>query len=309
MKKIFIISLISWSLFSACQKDVKPTSPTTDIKISNARSIIGDTLVFKLGDTCKFEITGYSDNITFWNGAAGNRYINHQRNHRENQPVMSFTSTAANSTQTNTLQVLATTKLKSRDSVTVINAPWTDITSRFALATSATAVNSGSVNLTDLMSNGNDSLLIAFKYMGKMGSIQPTWTISNLVISGVATAEANQTLLSLENDSRYWTVFANVRTPANARWVASNTALTIVGGAATQPDNTSWILSKSIFVNVTSPDVPTAIVKNVTSSLNNNIYVHKYAQKGVYKASFICFGTTTGGSKSKIIEFNIKVTD
>lgn len=305
MKYLFNICVLTVLFFAACKKDLTTDAPTAGINIINARSSIGDTLVFKLGDTCKFALDGYADNIAFWGGTVGNKYEYRNRAMVQGIPTLSFTSTAQFGAQTNTLQVLATNKLPSRDSATVVNAAWTNITARTPLATSATAVNTGNVNLADLVSGVNDSLFIAFKYSGLTGSTQRTWTITNYTVNNVL-SDYSFNLGSLASDNAYWTRYGNVWTPANARWVPTTTALTIVGGAAIAPTNTSWIVSKALYVGRVSPDISTATVKNITASATT-AYAYKYAAVGKYKATFVAYNVNPNESKSTLKEFNIKV--
>lgn len=306
MKNYIYMVLIASSLFTACQKDLTVAEPTVNIVLTNPRSTIADTLVFKLGDTCKFAIDGYADNITFWGGTNGNNYAFKNRTRAFGKLNLSFTSTAQWGAQTNTLQVLAISKLASRDSATVVNANWTNITSRTPLATSATAVNTGNVNLTDLVTGAEDSLFIAFKYTGITGSTQRTWTITNYILKNEG-SNFSSTISSLPSDISYWVRYGNVWTPANARWTATSSALTIVGGGATAPSNTSWLVSKPIYVGRITPDVFTATVKNLTSS-ETNAYAYTYPTTGTYKATFVAFNNTVNEQKTVIKEFFIKIT-
>ncbi|QPH38983.1 DUF5017 domain-containing protein [Pedobacter endophyticus] len=305
MKYLLNTCLFASLLFGACKKELSTDAPSVNVALNNARSNIGDTLVFKLGDTCRFAFDGYADNIVFWAGTNKNKYEFKDRAMELGIPTLSFTSTAQWGSQNNTLQVLATNKLPALDSVTVVNANWTNITSRTPLATSATAVNTGSVNLSDLVSNENDSLFIAFKYTGTTGSTQRTWVISNYTVNNVLPGYSFN-LASLASDNVFWTRYGNVWTPTNARWVATTNALTIVGGGVTAPSNTSWIVSKPMYVGRVSPDIPTAIVKNITASATT-AYEYKYASVGKYKATFVFYNTTLSENKLEVKEFNIKI--
>jgi hypothetical protein len=305
MKYLFNIILTACMFFVACKKELKVSSPTVSIDLKNARSSIDDTFVFKLGDTCKFALSGYADNIIFWGGGVGNKYELRNRSLKLGKTTLSFTTTSSFGTQTGTLQVLATNKLKGLDSVSVVNTNWTDITNRAALATSATAVNSGIVDLSDIISNERDSLFIAFKYTGVTGSTQRTWVVSNYLVNNVL-ADYTYNLASLANDNLFWTRYGNVWTPASARWVATTTGLTIIGGPATQASNTSWVVSKPIYAGRVVPDVPTATVKNISAAATT-AYTYKYAATGEYKATFISYNTTPDGAESSIKEFKIKI--
>ncbi|WP_165499819.1 DUF5017 domain-containing protein [Pedobacter frigidisoli] len=305
MKYSIYTLLIAITFLLACKKDLTTDQPTVEISLTNARSVIGDTLVFKLGDTCKFTLGGYSDNVVFWAGLPGNKYEFRSRSLAFGTPRLSFTSTAQFGTQNNTLQVLATNKLPLKDSASVVNAAWVNITPRTPIATSATAVNTGPVNLSDLVTGASDSLFIAFKYTGLTGSTQRTWTITNYLVNNVL-SDYTFTLSSLAADNAFWTRYGNVWSPASSRWVATTTALTIVGGAATAPSNTSWIISKPLFVGRIAPDIPTATVKNITASAPSS-YNYKYTAIGKYKITFVSYNITADDSQMALKEFSVKI--
>jgi hypothetical protein len=113
-------------------------------------------------------------------------------------------------------------------------------------------------------------------------------------------------LSTLASDANFWTRYGNVSTPANARWVATTTALTLVGGAAAAPTNTSWIISKPLYVGRVNPDISTATVKNITASATTS-YAFKYDAIGKYKATFIMYNVTPDDRKEVLKEFNIKI--
>nr|WP_121269177.1 DUF5017 domain-containing protein [Pedobacter schmidteae] len=305
MKYIFNFLIIAGVCLSACKKELTTEAPTVNIALTNARSTIGDTLVFKLGDTCKFALTGYADNIAFWAGTVGNKYEYRTRANALGKTILSFTSTLQFGTQANSLQVLATNKLPARDSATIVNAAWTNITNRVALASNATAVNSGNADLSDLVTGVNDSLFIAFKFMGVTGSTQRTWTITNYAVNNVL-PDFTFNLGAIAADANFWTRFGNVWSTATSRWVASTASLKIDGGNAAAPSNTSWIVSKALYVGRISPDISTTTVKNITASAAT-AYTFKYAATGKYKASFAVFNVTPDNNKSALKEFNIKI--
>lgn len=308
MKKLLIIIAgVGLTFTFACKKGLTTEAPSSTVSLNNSRSVVDGTMVFKLGDTCKFEFEGFANNISFWAGTMGNAYQNRNRSTAAGDPILSFTSAAQWGAQSNTLTVLATNKLPGRDSASVVNANWTNITSRLALATSATAVNSGDVNLKDLVSGVNDSLFIAFKYDGLTGSTQRTWTITNYSVvnkgDGFSFQLASNAIdASLGN----WFRYGNVWTPASARWTVSATSMVIVGGPATQASNTSWLVSKPIYVGRATSDIPTASVKNVTGSATSS-YNYKYTQIGEYKATFVMFNATPNDYQEVVKEFNIRI--
>lgn len=309
MKKIFYICVFTGCIL-ACKKDVGTDAPTAGFTAVNAREIKDDTLVFKLGDTCKFNVSGYADNIAYWSGIAGNQYDNRIRSAALGKLLLSFTSQAQYGTQSNTLKVLATTKLAGLDSVSVVNANWTDITARTPLPAGSATLSTGDVDITDLVSSLSDTLYIAFKYSGVTGSTQRTWTITNYTLTNTG-ADFNNVLSNLVNDVSYWTIYGNVRTgndsDKNKVWIATTSNLKIIGGDAAAPTNTSWIISRPLFAGRLTPDIPTATVKNLTAAATTS-YEYTYSAAGVYKATFAFYNNTKDVTKSGIKQFNIKIT-
>ncbi|WP_316798113.1 DUF5017 domain-containing protein [Pedobacter frigidisoli] len=306
MKKILYISFLLSIVIMACKKEITAEAPTVDFTVRNAKSTIGDTLVFKLGDTCKFDVSGYADNIAHWSGIVGNNYDNRNRTSALGKLILTFSTTMQFGTQANTFKVLAIKNLASLDSATVVNANWTDITSRTTLATSATAVSTGNVDVTDLVSSADDVLYLAFKYSGVTGSTQRTWVISNYSLTNIG-SDFSYVLSNLANDASYWTRYGNVWTPTSARWTATSSALTIVGGAATLPTNTSWIITKPLYVGRITQDIPTATVKNLASAAVT-YYEYKYAAVGTYKSTFAYFSNTKDNTNAGSKNFYIKIT-
>jgi len=297
-----ILLLIGAAL--GCEKGINNTQPTFTATVNNTRSVIGDTLVFKLGDTCKFAIGGAADNIVFYSGESGKKYEYKDRSLALGKTMFSFSSKAEFGTQTNSLKVFATGKLPARDSATIVNAQWTDITGRLALATNSTVVNSGNIDLSDLVAGASDSLFIAFKYSGTTGSTQRSWTITNYTVNNVL-ADYTFNLGSLAADASFWTRFGNVWAPATRRWTPSASQLKIDGGDAAVPANTSWIVSKALYVGRVAPDAPVTI-KSI-SGAGVPLYSYKYSSIGTYKAIFVAFNRDPDELKEVIKEYNIKV--
>lgn len=276
--------------------------PAFTVSLDPAR-LVADTFTYRLGDTTRFMFSGSIGNITFYSGEPGKRYDNRTSSNRLGKITLGFSSKAEFGTQTNTLQVLATNKLAGLDSASVVNAAWTNISNRGPLATSATVVNFGTADLTDLLSGAEDSLFIAFKYSGVTGSTQRTWTITEFAVNNVLPGQT-VSLSTLGNDVAYWTRYGNVWTPASARWTASATDLKITGGANT-PTNTSWIVSKPLYAGRVPPDVSVGI-KSINEP-DKEGYVYSYPAAGIYKATFVAFNHTLDEEKRVIKEFIIKV--
>ncbi|WP_157986603.1 DUF5017 domain-containing protein [Chitinophaga alhagiae] len=302
-RSIFIITAGLSLVAAACNKDMQVDTPSFSVHLDPAR-LVADTFTYRAGDTTRFIFSGNADNIAFYSGETGKKYANRQVAYQLGNVSLSFSSKAEWGNQANTLTVLATNNLTAFDSTAIVDAAWTDITSRVKLATNATVVASGEADLTDLVSNEKDSLFIAFKYSGVTGSTQRTWTITNYAVKNTVNGEA-YTASALATDVSFWTRLGNVKTPASAIWAATSSDLKIIGGNGAAPTNTSWIISKPIYAGRIPPDVSTPVKSIVDPAKTGHAY--SYAKAGIYKATFVAFNHTLDDEKSVVKEFIIKV--
>ena len=302
MKKSFIILLSFFAV--ACSKKLEIDTPDFNVALDPAK-LVSDTFTYRLGDTTRFKFSGSAGNIAFYSGEPGKRYDGRASANKLGKITLGFSSKSEFGTQTNTLQVLATNKLAGLDSAAVVNAAWTNITSRGAVATNATVVPFGTADLTDLVTSESDSLFIAFKYSGVTGTTQRTWTITEFIVNNVL-PEKTVSLSSLSADVAYWTRYGNVWSPANGRWTASATDLKITGGGGSAASNTSWIITKPLYIGRVPGDVSTGI-KSINEP-DKEGYAFVYPSPGVYKATFVAFNHTLDEQKSVVRELIIKVT-
>ena len=303
-KYIYMFLPAAMLLWLGCSKKVGVVAPTLNISVTNG-SLVGDTITFKLGDTVKYTFSGYAGNVSVYTGDAGHNYAFKDRTSASGVTQLSFSSLEQYGTQANTLQVLATDNLAVLDSAHVVAANWTDITSRAILSTgSTTATASGIINLSDLVKNSSDSLFIAFKYTGVTGSTQRTWTITNYTVNTVL-PDGTQAISSLATDNAYWTKFKIA--PSTASWATTTAQLQVVGGAATAPNNVSWIVSKPLYVGRVAPDVAVGLKNIGTANLTG--YTYKYAAAGKYTVTFIIFNNSVDEQQTVVKQFNIKITN
>ncbi|WP_291911905.1 DUF5017 domain-containing protein [Chitinophaga sp. CB10] len=301
MKRSFLIFFAVCA--AACSKKMEVDTPDFSVALDPAH-LVADTFTYRLGDTTRFQFSGSIGNIAFYSGEAGKSYAGRNAGYKLGKLTLKFSSKAEFGTQTNTLQVLATNKLPGLDSASVVNAAWTNISNRGALATSATVVPFGTADITDLVANANDSLFIAFKYSGVTGSTQRTWTITDLAVNNEL-PDKTVSLSTIGGDVAYWTRYGNVWSPANARWTPSATDLKITGGNAAAPSNTSWIITKPLYVGRVPGDVSVG-VKSINEP-NLPGYAYLYTAPGVYTATFVAFNHTLDEEKRTIKAFIIKV--
>jgi hypothetical protein len=290
--------------FVSCSKKIDVSPPALKVSL-DASHLSGRVYTYKLGDTVKFTLSGYADNIALYTGDAGHNYLYRTRDTANGIPTLTFSSAEQYGAQTGTLQVLATDKLPIDDSAHVVNANWTDITSRLVLATGTTATPSGDINLKDLITGPKDSLFVAFKYTGQGGSTQRTWTITNFAVND---ALADGTASAISNLSLDINAFLKFKIgSSSASWINSTTQIQVVGGSATSPANTSWVVTKPLYVNSFNRDL-SVVLKSIGSAAIPS-YNYKYTTAGNYTATFVIFNNTIDEQKTVIQQINIKITN
>ncbi len=309
MKKI-IYSICLMAIITSCERQQLVKDPSVNIKLVNPLKISGDTLIYKLSDTCKFAFTNSADNITFYSGEGGYNYEYRNRTKAKGDPILSFTTRMRYGTQNKSLEVYASSKLSSLDSAVATNVNnWTNITDRvkFPTVNSADAnsltyaVNSGEISLSDILKTENDSLVIGFRYIGDIGSTQKTWYISNYFLYNTVNG-VKAPVSSLLTEASLWKKFKLGNT---STWTISSSLLSITGDGIVKA-NEAWIISHPIFMNEVNPDVPKAILKSFNSTDVTN-YEYKYASVGVYKATFVANNITADDKKENVKTFIIKV--
>jgi len=188
MKIKYFNLLLGVLLMVSCNKQlVKLDTPDFDVKT--------DVLTYKAGQLINFNLTGNAHVISFYSGETlkdytfkGGRIIDV----KGAGATMEFSSSVqAGTTQANQLSILASTDFNGDYSslAKVKTATWTDITSRFALGTSATLLASGKQDISDLAITGKP-IYIAFKYLTKpqaTNGLARQWFIQNFAIKSIAT--------------------------------------------------------------------------------------------------------------------------
>ena len=273
--KIYKFFLIAILFLTACSKD---ESENQDFDISTALQ------TYKVGETVTFNINGNPDNLTFFSGEQGFNYDFIDRKSASGVPILQFTSSVQFLTPDNSLRLLISKDFSGiNDSTAIVNATWTDITSKATFATSTTVTQSGRIDLSEFLSS-TDSVTIAFRYRDIPKTIttlrQATWTIREFNLLNQLTDRSFNTILMSENA---WGV-RSFGTNSSARWTNSTTQLVMTGGTTLAAANDDWIYSKKVLLNTAIADVGKAL-KNVSTSINT--YQHVYATPGNYKVTFV----------------------
>ncbi|WP_312193403.1 DUF5017 domain-containing protein, partial [Sphingobacterium sp.] len=192
-RSFYIASLLVLAILISCEK--KEAIPL-NLEVHTAKNS------YKVGEQVLFHISGNPDQLTFFSGEEGHKYIYRERTKAIPQAVtLEFASNRRYGTdaqQPNSLRLLVSQQFAGVYQPDAIKeSDWTDITAAFTLsgiqANDATYVSSGQVDLSKLSTLGfnldaNAFIYFAFKYRGTTGSTQPRWLINQFSLNTETTA-------------------------------------------------------------------------------------------------------------------------
>jgi len=187
MKRYNFLFAIALLIFSSCEKDLKvDAAPDFDVTVEKNSVSVGEEV--------KFNITGYADIVSMYTGEPGRDY--NYRNGREVElsykgAILNFNTGVTGGTQQNQLSVLISNNFNGDYSslASVKAATWTDITDSLTLATNATFVNAGNIDISRFTENGGP-VYVAFKYLTRPqlenGEVR-TWMVENFSVKSIET--------------------------------------------------------------------------------------------------------------------------
>jgi hypothetical protein len=314
MKNLIILSAIA-VLFSSCLKQ-KEEPKTPEFEVSTTKAS------YKLGESTIFNFTGNPDYITFYSGEQGANYVNKDRYTATGIPKLQFTSARNAGAQANSLKVMVSSNFAGlgADSATTaanINAAtWTDITAKATLATTATAVASGAIDLSEFLA-GDKPIYIAFKYNATTGSIQNKWTITGLTVTNTL---PDATVYTIANLSAAAITNYSVATLFSPGWVpykyigpynwvvTAGSSLVITGAATAAAATTSsetWTFTGPVTLNRVTNDVGTAIKE---SSLRINTSNYTFKSAGTFNVNFVATNANVFGRQEVVKQVQVTIT-
>lgn len=307
---MIIVVVILNSLLLSCKKD-KVDSPSFDITLNS--------LNYKVGDTLKYTINGYADNISLYTGesvlgianALGYRYQYRSRGYAEGSAFLQFSSLLQTVSQNNTLNLLVSNDFNGvYDSANIFKATWLDYTNGFTLSNGSitSAVSSGLKNIPD--SFKNKPIFFAFRYKAAAGSQQPKWTITNFLVpfyaKGSDTANATKDTFTVATLNPAW---IPVNITGTQTWSATTSQLTITGGTGiTAVANEDWVISRDFYLNRVPNDKPAFVIKTYTDAMPSVYKQNPYKKPGLYKVTFVANNASWKDQKELVKEFEINVT-
>lgn len=307
MKKILIVPILLMLLAACNKKEV----PELDFSVRTEKSS------YRVGDTVRFLLSGNPDQVVFYSGLVGSKYIYKDRTQAEsNNVTLEFNSNrrfGTDAQQPLSIRLLASQKFNGSYLEADINeaADWVDVTSAFTFsgnqASQDTYVNSGVVNLLSLTSLGltidkTKPIYFAFKFVGNTGSTQRTWRLTKFDIS--LTASDGQILPVTSIGGAGFTSVKFGASPANWTFTAGTSLLTIAGGNATALNNQVWAVTNPINLVNVLPDKGTPI-KNMTTRTDQYSFI--YSQPGTYKVTFDAFNINVYGESRSVRDVELTI--
>ncbi len=300
MKKYFLVGFIVFVLAS-CQKTY----------VSNLSFDVSTTATtYKVGDTISFLFSGNANNITFYPGTPGLVYENRFRDSALGTPILNFVSLKEfNSIDTSLFLMASTDYNGAYDSLSVLNATWTDISNRVKFSKGLKDTTpSGAIDLSDFAAL-QKPLFLAFKYVGKQSStvLQPRWTINRLTLTNNLSDSTKQSIAT-QADATF--VGINIKNATN-RWAFNATQLQIRGGTTLNSlENEDWAISRPLKLSRSIPDVG-LILKSISSGINSykfpNPTFSGYTLPGKYKATFVASNKTAFKDETIVKEIEITI--
>ncbi|WP_304062388.1 DUF5017 domain-containing protein [Pedobacter glucosidilyticus] len=306
IRKIYIIPLLIM-LFSACNK-----KEVTELSFS----VKTEKNSYKVGDTVRFLISGNPEQLIFYSGLEGSRYIYKDRTVAESDNITVEFATnrryGSDVQQPRSFRVFASQKFNGQYTEANINesADWTDITTAFTLSglqsNDNTYVSSGVVNLLSLSSLGltldkSKPVYFAFKYNGVTGSTQPRWWVNKFDIK--MTTTDGQLLTVADIGTAGWT---SVRFgTSSVSWLfGTDRILKFAGGAANISSNQVWAVSNALNVTKVKPDRGLAL-KNMSTRLDEYTFI--YNRAGTYTVTFVGSNVNIYGESKTVKELELTI--
>lgn len=307
MKSSSYLILAGFFLIGSCEK-IELTGGTPDFQVSTT----GTT--FKVGENVKFTLTGNPGLISFYSGENYREYAFKDGRLVTAGPLnLSFTSAVTGGTQANQLSVLASTDFDGNynDFSRIRAATWTDITSRFALGTSATFLASGIKDISDLRVAGKP-LYIAYKYLARpqtANGVARSWMIQ--AFSFTSTTPLGTLTIGDHSNSGFQIIRQIPDTSTVQRSGLTATRITLLGNtfsAGNDPEHEIWAISKRFNPSEIDlgPDRPIPVKGNSDAMVES--FTYKFTKAGTYKVTFVGSNINVNESREAVQQLEIIIT-
>lgn len=307
MKKYIILLIAGFLFFQSCEK--KESVPL-DMEITL------DKTSYRVGEEVLFHISGNPDQLTFYSGEQGHKYVFRERLKAEPSAItLAFATNrryGSDAQQPNSLRLLASQTFSGNYTSDALNEEdWVDITAAFTLsgiqASDNTYQESGLVDLSTLSSIGlqiayDKPIYFAFKYTGVTGSTQPRWWINAFDLNTITTDGVTLAIADLQ--SAAWTSVGLDDSPV--AWMLNANGLRFQGGGAAVGSNNVWAITTPLDLTSVTPDQGLAL-KNISTRMDQ--YVHVYEEPGEYEVTFVGANTNIYGGNAVVKTVRVLVTE
>lgn len=333
--KLRYISVVVLGLMAAsCSKELNVKDVNFNaVAVAAGTGTAADSFSLAKGGVA-FNFSGNPDYITFYSGEIGHRYEFRNRTNAAGVPKLQFSS-ALNTAGAGTVSLMLSSDFKGlinkvsygvsaldtgATMANITKATWTDITSRAAWATSATALPSGSIDLSEFVKIG--PVYIAFRYQAPSGGIQKKWTITGLSVTNVLANEgATYVVANLNNATTSFNNYGNASyspgwapvfdSTVNANkyaWVFTSASSLVITGATTAAAATAnadaWVVMGPVDLTKVTPDNGVGIKTLGGTSMTN--YPYAYGA-GLYNAVFVGANGNASSTKSNVVTLPVKI--
>lgn len=329
---------------AGCSKKLEVASPELSVTPLSTTVTAGEAVIFTIVDEKS------PDNLFFFSGEPNQEYsnsygvgkgrlaINNSGYNFSFQSRFDYNGPPADSIvkyglQTGQLSIWASTDFNGKlDSASVVNATWTDITSKFTLPTAQHAsslTNSGINTLSDVLVKGKP-LYLAYKLTTKKqrdNGYSQYWNIQNFVIQSRDTVAGQLPVLynmgkmefNFVDMQKGWWSSSLSRTATVVRMGGPNPYITrseqqdsiiqATGAQVDPPITEAWAISTRINADTVflGYDTPVTLASYTTVKFPTE-YSYVYNTPGTYKAVFVGENRSKDETKTVVREFTITVT-
>lgn len=243
-----IIMLICGALvISACSKKLgELEGPTLEVKVEKT--------TFKVDEPVVFTFSGEQTNVSFYSGEVYNDYA--FKDGRtvdlagQGATLDFFSQLAGTGTQTGQVSIwLSNNYNGGNDLASVKAAAWTEVTGSFTLATAATNVASGKLDVSSWLADGKP-LFIGFKYITKpqaVNGLARLWWIQSLAVRSKAELLGGKALLLTDQENAGFRTINQYPEDAPSLTTISATRISLAGNQYKDPLDSIYNPDYSIY--------------------------------------------------------------
>lgn len=307
LRKFQFFFFVGVALLASCKERIEVLVPDFDVEMASNSYQVNEEIIFNF--------RGNPDFISFYSGEIGHDYnAKDGRVVEKGKVELAFRTNVQYGNQADMFSVMASTDFNGDFSniANVKNATWTNITNRFTLATNTTFLNTGKVDISDIVEDGKP-LYIGFKLTVRDADLYGnwrTWRVQGFDL----TTETSIGVLPLGDmfTSDFIVVDNDPEGPSKTRSTITTATLTLVPATVTEENRNigteTWIISRPFNAGKfdAGPDRPVTIKGSITGDTKE--YKHIYSTPGNYNAYFVVSNNNIYDVKEVVRKINLTIT-